>query len=161
MRRIILALTIALFAASFVAADTVCLRDGRTVRGTVLGFINGRFVVRVDGQDAPNTGPASRTEPSEGDPRCSSTSVPMKLSASRSKDALWTRCVLRTAPCRYRWSLTGSTRASTCAATRRYKSLPRAPSWPDARITPAGLRSRRSNSPLPQAARERTDRNHR
>ena len=48
MRRIILALAITLFAASFVAADTIYLRDGRTVRGTLLGFISGRFVVRVD-----------------------------------------------------------------------------------------------------------------
>jgi len=28
-------------------ADTIVLRDGRTVRGTVLGFIGGRFAVRV------------------------------------------------------------------------------------------------------------------
>lgn len=48
MRKIILALTITLLAASFVAADTIYLRDGRQVRGTLLGFISGRFVVRVD-----------------------------------------------------------------------------------------------------------------
>ena len=60
MRKIILALTIVLLAASFVAADTIYLRDGRTIRGTVLGFINGRFVVRVSGQSSPNTGPAAR-----------------------------------------------------------------------------------------------------
>jgi len=60
MRKIILALAIVLFAASFVVADTIYLRDGRTVRGTLLGFINGRFVVRVDmryptGAGAPTT----------------------------------------------------------------------------------------------------------
>src|SRR5712691_2106124 len=63
MRKIILALAIVLFAASFVAADTIFLRDGRTVRGTLLGFINGRFVVRVEGSSL-NTGPAAR----EGSP---------------------------------------------------------------------------------------------
>lgn len=48
MRRIILALTILLLAATFAAADTIYLRDGRTIRGTLLGFANGHFVVRVD-----------------------------------------------------------------------------------------------------------------
>jgi hypothetical protein len=48
MKRIILALTILLLAATFAAADTIYLRDGRTIRGTLLGFANGRFVVRVD-----------------------------------------------------------------------------------------------------------------
>lgn len=48
MRKIILALTILLLTASFAAADTLYLRDGRTIRGTLLGFINGRFVVRVE-----------------------------------------------------------------------------------------------------------------
>src|SRR5437773_9212487 len=48
MRKIILALLIVMAAASFAVADTVYLRDGRTIRGTLLGFINGRFVVRVE-----------------------------------------------------------------------------------------------------------------
>ncbi len=48
MRKIILALTIVILAASFAAADTIYLKDGRTIRGTVLGFTNGRFVVRVE-----------------------------------------------------------------------------------------------------------------
>ncbi len=47
MRRIFFATCVLLWAASLAMADTVHLRDGRTVRGTVLGFINGRFVVRV------------------------------------------------------------------------------------------------------------------
>jgi len=53
MRRIILALTIVLFAFSFAAADTIYLKDGRTVRGTLLGFIEGRFVVRVSSRLGP------------------------------------------------------------------------------------------------------------
>ena len=48
MRKIILALIIVMAAASFAVADTIHLRDGRTINGTLLGFINGRFVVRVE-----------------------------------------------------------------------------------------------------------------
>ena len=48
MRKIVLATTILLLTAGFAAADTLYLRDGRTVRGTLLGFINGRFVVRIE-----------------------------------------------------------------------------------------------------------------
>src|SRR5437660_2396403 len=48
MRKIILALMIVMVAASFAVDDTIYLRDGRTIQGTLLGFINGRFVVRVD-----------------------------------------------------------------------------------------------------------------
>ena len=48
MRKIILALAILLLTASFAGADTIYLRDGRTIHGTLLGFINGRFVVRVE-----------------------------------------------------------------------------------------------------------------
>src|ERR1043166_1337541 len=48
MKRIILALAIVIATVSVAAADTFYLRDGRTVRGTLLGFVNGRFVVRVE-----------------------------------------------------------------------------------------------------------------
>jgi hypothetical protein len=48
MRKIILAFLLTIMAASLVAADTIYLRDGRRVQGTVLGFINGRFVVRIN-----------------------------------------------------------------------------------------------------------------
>ena len=69
MRKILLALLIVIAAATFAAADTIYLRDGRTVRGTLLGFINGRFVVRVEsrfstGTTDPNL---SRTRRDEGD----------------------------------------------------------------------------------------------
>jgi hypothetical protein len=50
MKRIILALAIVVAAVSLAAADTIYLRDGRTIHGTVLGFVNGRFVVRVESQ---------------------------------------------------------------------------------------------------------------
>ena len=47
MRKIILALVIVLLTASFVAADTIYLRSGTALRGDVLGYINGRFAVRL------------------------------------------------------------------------------------------------------------------
>lgn len=72
MRKILLALTILLLTASFAAADTIYLRDGRTVRGTLLGFINGRFVVRVEPRytTQPNTTTdphVARSQPNEGE----------------------------------------------------------------------------------------------
>src|SRR5258707_7351637 len=48
MRKIILAVIMVMAAASFAVADTVYLRDGRMIHGTLLGFINGRFVVRIE-----------------------------------------------------------------------------------------------------------------
>src|SRR5918911_2202969 len=47
MKKLVLAFLITLMAAVFAAADTVYLRDGRTVRGTVLGFVSGRFAVKL------------------------------------------------------------------------------------------------------------------
>jgi hypothetical protein len=47
MRKIVFALMIMITAATLAAADTLYLRDGRAVRGTVLGFVNGRFAVRL------------------------------------------------------------------------------------------------------------------
>jgi len=61
MKKIILALAILLLTASFAAADTIYLRDGRTIRGTLLGFINGRFVVRVEPRYT--TMPSATTDP--------------------------------------------------------------------------------------------------
>ncbi len=61
MKKIILALIFVMAAASFAAADTIYLRDGRTVRGTLLGFINGRFVVRVEPRYS--TYPSATTDP--------------------------------------------------------------------------------------------------
>jgi len=42
-------------AVSLAAADTLYLRDGRTVRGIVLGFVNGRFAVRLTAAVTPPT----------------------------------------------------------------------------------------------------------
>lgn len=55
MKKFILAFTLLTLAAVGVAADTIYLRDGRVIRGTVIGFIGGRFAVRV----APTPQPAA------------------------------------------------------------------------------------------------------
>ncbi len=47
MKKIIFALVITLAAVSLAAADTIYLRGGTTLRGTVLGYINGRFAVQL------------------------------------------------------------------------------------------------------------------
>src|SRR5205814_262597 len=61
MRKLILALAVVLMTAGFGAADTIYLRDGRTIRGSLLGFINGRFVVRVEPRYS--TQPSATTDP--------------------------------------------------------------------------------------------------
>jgi hypothetical protein len=61
MRKIALALLILIMAASAAAADTVYLRDGRSIRGTVIGYISGRFAIRVDQQTQVSTGNTSQT----------------------------------------------------------------------------------------------------
>ena len=66
MRRIILALMLLVLAAGVAAADTVYLRDGRVIRGTVLGFIGGRFAVRVGTSAAP-AGTTARPGEDDGD----------------------------------------------------------------------------------------------
>lgn len=50
MKKFLLVLLIVFATATFAAADTIYLRDGRQVRGTLLGFINGQFVMRVETQ---------------------------------------------------------------------------------------------------------------
>jgi hypothetical protein len=61
MRKIILALMLVLVTTSLAGADTIYLRDGRTLRGILLGFINGRFAVRVY-ESRPIVGTPSRDE---------------------------------------------------------------------------------------------------
>ena len=72
MKKTLLALIIIIAAVSIASADMIYLRDGRTIRGTLLGFVNGRFVVRVEPRyySSPNstTDPnVARTRRDEGD----------------------------------------------------------------------------------------------
>ncbi|HYO99918.1 MAG TPA: hypothetical protein VER76_06990 [Pyrinomonadaceae bacterium] len=59
MRKIIFALLLVVVCAPLALADTIYLRDGRSVRGTVLGFIGGRFAVRVATTSSTQTGTAA------------------------------------------------------------------------------------------------------
>ena len=47
MKRLLLVLLIILGSISIAAADTIFLRGGTTLRGNVLGFINGRFAIQL------------------------------------------------------------------------------------------------------------------
>ncbi|HEY3102953.1 MAG TPA: hypothetical protein VGJ69_05140 [Pyrinomonadaceae bacterium] len=60
MKKLLLAVMILIATATFAAADTIYLRDGRTIQGTLLGFINGRFVVRVEPRYS--TSPSATTD---------------------------------------------------------------------------------------------------
>jgi hypothetical protein len=63
MKKLSFAFLTMLLLASVAVADTLYLRDGRSMRGTLLGFINGRFVFRVSPtQTAPSTAPVRREE---------------------------------------------------------------------------------------------------
>lgn len=61
MKRLLFVLCWLLWTASFAAADTIFLRDGRTVKGTVLGFVGGRFAVRVGQTPAGGTTTSTAT----------------------------------------------------------------------------------------------------
>ena len=61
MKKLLLVVLIVFAAATFAFADTIYLRDGRTIRGSLLGFINGRFVVRVEPRYS--TQPSATTDP--------------------------------------------------------------------------------------------------
>lgn len=72
MKKLVLALLIVLASLSIASADTIYLRGGTTLRGTVLGFINGRFAVQltagatlpvrpVNNSTQPSTTTATRT----------------------------------------------------------------------------------------------------
>lgn len=65
MRKILLALVMVMAAASFAFGDTIYLRDGRTIQGTLLGFINGRFVVRVEPRYSTSDSDVARRRRSE------------------------------------------------------------------------------------------------
>jgi len=67
MKKIILALVFVMALASLAFADTIVLRDGRTIRGTLLGFVNGRFVVRVENRYTTNDQNIQRNRTNEGD----------------------------------------------------------------------------------------------
>lgn len=154
MRRIILALTITLFATSFVAADTIYLRDGRQVRGTLLGFISGRFVVRVEQRYATNSTTPVRN-PGGGNTEAAELQYfrPSEVEhieiEGRSLDEMRFETSSVQVTLDSNWIDTG-------VDLRRNEKVQISASGTilagRARITPDGLRSTDPNSPLPRAA---------
>ncbi len=64
MKKLILALVVMLAAVSIASADTIFLRSGTSIRGTVLGFINGRFAIQLTSAatlQMPSTGRSQST----------------------------------------------------------------------------------------------------
>ncbi len=64
MKKLVLALFITLASFSIAAADTIYLRGGTTLRGTVLGFINGRFAVQLNAAATLPANPNNRSQAS-------------------------------------------------------------------------------------------------
>ena len=62
-----LVLMFVILAAPLASADTIYLRDGRTVYGTVLGFIGGRFAVRVSSTSSSTTTSTRPRSEAEGE----------------------------------------------------------------------------------------------
>lgn len=74
MKKIVFALLLTFAAVSVAAADTIYLRGGSTIRGNVLGYINGRFAIQL-------TAPA--TLPVRTDNRTSTTTQPSYSQTTR------------------------------------------------------------------------------
>ncbi|MCA1593671.1 MAG: LecA/PA-IL family lectin [Acidobacteria bacterium] len=153
MRRIFLALIILLSSATLAVADTIYLRDGRVVRGTVIGFIGGRFAVRVNtaaGTSMTTTSAARTTTAEQGEiqffrPRDVDR---VELEGRSLEEARFeTRTVeVGLGP---NWIDTGvdlrrNERVSVTASGTILAGR--------SRITPAGLRTTDPNAPLPRAA---------
>jgi hypothetical protein len=158
MRKLILALLIALMAATVAAADTLYLRDGRTVRGTVLGFVNGRFAVRLTAAVTPPTTMQTSTQ---------------TANTARIDGAIGDIVFIRTRDVE-RVEIDGRSLDEARYLTRTVQ-VELGPNWVDTgidlrrgervsvnatgtivagrtRITPGGLRSTDPNAPLPRAA---------
>ncbi|MDQ1639534.1 MAG: hypothetical protein QOF62_2873 [Pyrinomonadaceae bacterium] len=74
MKKIVFALLLILASVSIAAADTIYLRGGTTIRGNVLGYINGRFAIQL-------TAPA--TLPVRTDNRTSTSTQPTYSQTTR------------------------------------------------------------------------------
>jgi len=69
MKKLLLILFITLASASLASADTIYLRGGTTLRGTVLGFINGRFAVQLTANATLPANPNNRSQSQSSTPR--------------------------------------------------------------------------------------------
>jgi hypothetical protein len=64
MKKLVLVLLIILASVSLASADTIYLRGGTSLRGTVLGFINGRFAVQLTADATLPANPNNRSQSS-------------------------------------------------------------------------------------------------
>jgi hypothetical protein len=158
MRKILLVLVMTIMAATLAAADTIYLRDGRTVRGTVLGFMSGRFAVRLTAAVTPPTTMQTGTQ---------------SANASRITGEIGDIVFIRTRDIE-RVEIDGRSIDEARYLTRTVQ-VELGPNWIDTgidlrrgervqvnatgtivagrtRITPGGLRSVDPNAPLPRAA---------
>src|SRR5882724_4017587 len=62
MKKLVLVLLIVLGSVSIAAADTIYLRGGTTLRGNVLGFINGRFAIELTSSATVSVNPNNRSQ---------------------------------------------------------------------------------------------------
>ncbi|HLN98523.1 MAG TPA: LecA/PA-IL family lectin [Pyrinomonadaceae bacterium] len=69
MKKLILVLLITLASVSIAAADTIYLRSGATLRGNVLGFINGRFAIELTSSATLPVNPANNRSQSTSNTR--------------------------------------------------------------------------------------------
>lgn len=147
MKKVVLAFLTIVLLATVVAADTLYLRDGRSLRGTLLGFINGRFAFRVAGVRATGGGISTRDD---GEIQFFRPNEVERLEIDgRSLDEL--KFETRTVDV----SL-GPNWIDSGLDLRRNQRVQVSASGTilvgRARITPDGLRSTDPNSPLPRAA---------
>jgi hypothetical protein len=63
MKKLVLVLLLILGSVSIAAADTIYLRGGTTLRGNVLGFINGRFAIELTSSATVPVNPNNRNQP--------------------------------------------------------------------------------------------------
>jgi hypothetical protein len=155
MRKIILALTIVLLAASFAVADSIYLKDGRTIHGTLLGFVDGRFVVRVEVRYS--TSPNSTSDSNIARSRANEGEIQyfrpnevdhIEIDGRTLDDARFeTRSVQVTLDSN--WTDSG---VDLRRGERVQVSASGVITAGRARITPDGLRSTDPNAPLPRAA---------
>ena len=150
MRKTLLVLAMLLMAATLAAADTIYLKDGRTIQGTVIGFVNNRFAVRVNTSPTTSTGGFPSTTNEGGEIQFFRPAEIDRVEIEgRSLDELRyeTRTVqVQLAP---NWVDSGvdlrrGERVQIKASGTIYAGR--------ARITPDGLRTTDPNAPLPKAA---------
>lgn len=148
MKKIMLVMVFILLTASIAAADTIYLRDGRTVSGTLIGFINGRFAVRVNVPRSTPTGVVTSTEGSEIQYFRPNEVERVEIDGRSLDDLRFeTRTVQVTLDTN--WIDTGvDVRRNERVQVRATGVIVAGRS----RITPDGLRSTDPNAPLPRAA---------